>query len=232
MSKEKRFYTYAYLRVDGTPYYVGKGTGDRAYRDKGRPCKPPQDKKRILILKNNLFEEEAFRHEIYMISIFGRKDLGTGILRNRSIGGGNAAEGRIVSEETRKKISNKLKGNIISAETRKKISQAGIGRKFNEETRKKISEKSKNRKRENWEIERLKTLNVGRQTSEETKKKLSIAGKRLAKPHKITFKDNTLIVVQNMRDWCKDNGYSSSGMYDVKHGRKKFYKEVIKVENI
>ena len=231
MSKEKRFYTYAYLRKDGTPYYIGKGTKNRAYRDHGRPCKIPNDRKRIIILKNNLFEDEAFRHEIYMISVFGRKDLGTGILTNRSSGGGNAAEGRVVSEETKRKISNKLKGNIIPKEVREKISKAGLGRIVTEETRKKIGIKNKNRKREEWEIERLKFLRLGEKTSEETKKKLSIAGKRKAKPHKITFKDGSKIIVNNIRDWCKENKYSSGGIYDVKHGRKKFYREVIKVEN-
>ena len=81
------YYTYAYLREDKTPYYIGKGKGNRIHKKRGKEVKPPKDKSRTIFLKQNLTEEEAFEHEIYMISIFGRKDLGTGILRNRSNGG-------------------------------------------------------------------------------------------------------------------------------------------------
>jgi len=94
------FYTYAYLREDRTPYYIGKGTGNRAYR-KNRRIKPPKDKSRIIFLKKNLLEEEAFRHEIYMIAVFGRKDNGTGILRNLT-NGGDGVSGYIPSESVRK----------------------------------------------------------------------------------------------------------------------------------
>ena len=81
-----KFYTYAFLREDRTPYYIGKGTGNRIY-SKHRRIKPPKDKSRTIFLKKNLTEVEAFRHEIYMIAVFGRKDLSTGILRNKTNGG-------------------------------------------------------------------------------------------------------------------------------------------------
>jgi hypothetical protein len=82
-----QYYTYAYLREDRTPYYIGKGKGGRVYSNKGRTAFPPKDKSRILILKQNITEEEAFKHEIYMIAMFGRKDVETGILYNKTDGG-------------------------------------------------------------------------------------------------------------------------------------------------
>lgn len=46
---------------------------------------------KIVILIDNLDETTAFEYERKLITLFGRKDIGTGILRNRSAGGeGNA----------------------------------------------------------------------------------------------------------------------------------------------
>ena len=108
MVNPNRFYTYAYLREDKTPYYIGKGTGDRIYST-NRRNNPPKDKSRIIFLKQNLTEEEAFRHEIYMIAVFGRKDLETGILYNKS-NGGEGNSGLIMSQESREKMSKASKG--------------------------------------------------------------------------------------------------------------------------
>ena len=91
------YYTYAYLREDRTPYYIGKGIDKRIY-SKWRNVKPPKDKSKIIYLKQNITEEEAFRHEIYMIALYGRKDLETGILHNRT-NGGEGCSGVIRSEE-------------------------------------------------------------------------------------------------------------------------------------
>jgi hypothetical protein len=105
---KKVFYTYAYLREDGTPYYIGKGKGKRAFHTHNRnaPCPP---KERILFLKTDLTEEEAIKHEIYMIALYGRKDLGTGILWNFT-DGGEGKSGLIDSKETRQKKSKHMQG--------------------------------------------------------------------------------------------------------------------------
>jgi len=100
MVNPNRFYTYAYLRENRTPYYIGKGSRKRAYTRSKRDIKPPKDKSRIILLKQNLTEEEAFRHEIYMIAVFGRKDLGTGILHNKT-DGGEGVSGVVITEDIR-----------------------------------------------------------------------------------------------------------------------------------
>jgi hypothetical protein len=105
------YYVYAYLRKDGTPYYIGKGKGNRAY--KHGPCEsthPPLDKSRIVILNGNLSEKDAFAIEKQLISEYGRKDLGTGILRNLT-DGGEGASGYKLSAELRKDISVRQLGN-------------------------------------------------------------------------------------------------------------------------
>jgi hypothetical protein len=175
------YYTYAYLREDKTPYYIGKGKEYRAYR-KDRRIKPPKDKSRIILLKQNLTEEEAFKHEKYMIAVFGRKDLGTGILHNRT-DGGEGPSGLIHSEETKRKQSeahrgekNHNYGKTFSEEYRKKLSESGKGRTHSEETKRKQSEAHRGEKHYLY----------GKTHSEESKRKMSEAkkGKTFSEEHK------------------------------------------------
>ena len=163
------YYTYAYLREDKTPYYIGKGKGNRIYSTHKR-IKPPKDKSRIIYLKQNLTEQEAFRHEIYMIAVFGRKDLGTGILRNRT-DGGEGASGCIPSEESRKKMS----GKIRSEEHRKKLSESNKNKTHSEETRKRMSDAHKGKIL--TEEHRRNLSEAKKNISEETRRKLSDSGK-------------------------------------------------------
>ena len=171
------YYTYAYLREDKTPYYIGKGQGNRIY-DKRKTTKPPKDKSRIIFLKQNLTEEEAFRHEIYMIDVFGRKDLGTGILHNRT-GGGEGSSGRVPSEETRRRLSESGKGRTHSEETKKKMSEAAKGNTYSlghipsEEYKRKMSEASKGKIISKETRRKLSEWNKGKTLSEETRRKMS-----------------------------------------------------------
>jgi hypothetical protein len=174
MVNPRRFYTYAYLREDGTPYYIGKGKGDRLYRKKKHEIRPPKDRTRIIFLKKNLMEEDAFKHEKYMIAVFGRKDLGTGILYNRT-NGGEGLSGAIITDETRKKISEANKGEnhynygkTQSEETKRKISEAKkgennyfYGKSHTEETKKKISQSHEGKKLSEETKQKLRNLNAG-----------------------------------------------------------------------
>jgi hypothetical protein len=83
---KNQYYTFAYLREDGTPYYIGQGCRNRCYDNWGRCVKTPKDRTKILILKQGLSEEEAFKHEMYMIAILGKKCDG-GLLHNILDGG-------------------------------------------------------------------------------------------------------------------------------------------------
>lgn len=126
------YYVYAYLRDNGTPYYIGKGKNQR-YKQKHSSVKVP-DNSRIVVLESNLSEIGALALERRMIRWYGRKDNGTGILRNLT-DGGEGISGYTVSDATKNKISSakrgqtsNRKGVVLSEEQKKKISDSNKGK--------------------------------------------------------------------------------------------------------
>jgi ribosomal protein S16 len=228
MVNPNRFYTYAYLRVDRTPYYIGKGTGNRIYKSSGRPCGRPKDKSRIIFLKQNLTEEESFKHEKYMIAVFGRIDLGTGILYNKT-DGGDGCSGRICREETRIKIGISNKGRTPSEKTRNLWKKQRTGRKASDETRRKMSNTKKGKKPSKKAMENSILASKGRTVSEKTRNRMSISKSQL---WKITFSSGKIIIIMGVRKWAKENGYHHSPIYQIALGKAKRHKDIVAVEKL
>ena len=120
------YYVYAFLREDGTPYYIGKGSNERCYDTHGRGCRRPSDINRIKKLHENLTEEEAFSLEKKYIAEYGRKDTGSGILYNHSDGGEGTSGASWHYEDKSRYVgeSNPFYGRKHSPETIAKIKAA------------------------------------------------------------------------------------------------------------
>ena len=95
------WFVYCYLRTGSNlPYYIGLGS--RSDRVTGRhSCKVPKDRSRIRIMRQGLTKEAAIYWERFYIARYGRRDLGTGALVNRTHGGDATDH----SPATRKKLS-------------------------------------------------------------------------------------------------------------------------------
>ena len=153
-----KYYIYAYIRKDGTPYYIGKGSGDRAFRKNKIDRMPaPKNKSQIIIMENNLSEVGALALERRIIRWYGRKDNNTGILRNLT-DGGEGGTGTKFTEEHKRKISEARKRNWAhNTKLREKMSILNKGNTYgkarkgwqpNDITRKRMSESAKKKKKE------------------------------------------------------------------------------------
>lgn len=112
---ENKFYIYLHIKLtDGSPFYVGKGSGKRLY-DKARRSilwnnivnKYGYD---VILLEEELTEEDALKLEVYWINRIGRRDLCKGPLVNHT-DGGEGGNGRIVSDEEKLDMSIRQRGD-------------------------------------------------------------------------------------------------------------------------
>jgi hypothetical protein len=76
----------------------------------------------------------------------------------------------------------------------------------------------------------MSAVRKGKQLSPEHVEKISKAIKLRALPHKLTFIDGRTLVINNITDWAKENGYRGTNLYQVKIGDKGRHKDIIKVE--
>lgn len=197
-----RFYIYAYLRTNGTPYYIGKGQGRRAYSSH-HIIKPPKDHRRIIIMESNLTELGALALERFYIKWYGRKSNNTGILHNFTDGGegmsgykhtneAKAAVGKANSGtnsywygKKRPEHSEFMKQQVVSDETREKLRISASG--------------SKNGM-------------FGKSHTQEHIDKLS-------KEYIITNPEGEVYVIKNLRKFCRDNNLDRGNLQRVAKGK-------------
>lgn len=186
-----KYHIYIDSILDGTPIYVGKGV-------KKRIDYKVRNSKHARFIKKYGFhrtiipvdsEQEAFEWEIFYIDLLklncykhpenyfacNMTDGGEGVSGRKSPHSEETKRkmsatkiGKEVSNEVRKKISEKLKGQKLSEETKKKMSESKIGKIKSEEHKNKLSESLKGRT----------SPNKDKIFSEETKKKMSEAQKK------------------------------------------------------
>jgi hypothetical protein len=174
------FFVYALIDPrNDKPFYIGKGTiklkdGTKYRRMREHFCKKEKDrnplKQNVIkkinsldldvkseILFDNLNEQDAFDKEKELISFYGRRNDGSGILTNLT-DGGEGTSGRIYTEKEKEKCRIRMikrieengvyiappehyeKLRLITIERFKKFGNPMQGKKHTEETKKKLSE--------------------------------------------------------------------------------------------
>lgn len=130
------YYVYAYIRIKdslngkaGTPYYIGKGKGKRAWHGVHR-VPVPKESWRIVIIADQLSELWSLIMERKLIRLWGRLDNRTGVLHNLT-DGGESNYGLIHNTITRQKMSASATGKKKSSAHVAKIAAKKRGSKVN-----------------------------------------------------------------------------------------------------
>jgi hypothetical protein len=174
-------YVYKHIRLDTKePFYIGIGNVDNFRRSRSKSGRNNYWKN--IVNKYGYEVEIIFEHSDYelvkekekeFIELYGRSDLGKGLLCNNT-SGGEGSLNRKVSDITKEKIRKTQIGKTISQEHRDKIRISNTGKKHSKEALLKMSLCKKGN-----------TYWKGKKHTEETKLKMSINNARpmLGKKH-------------------------------------------------
>lgn len=220
-------YVYRHIRLDtNQPFYIGIGSDrnySRSYTKKRRNqfWRNVAEKTEFVveIILDDLSWEEACLKEIEFILLYGRRDIGTGILVNMT-NGGDGALGRIpykrtkhhlekikqinlgkpMMEETKIRLRSANIGKTASNETREKMSRSQKGKIISKETLEKMSNSQRGRKLDKEHIEKIRLSKIGKKHSNETKIKMSNSQKGKSKNCKKVICYDTGTIFKSLKD--------------------------------
>jgi len=214
---KNNFYVYEHWRLDRDEcFYVGKGTGKRAYVLDGRNkyhkaiCSKLSrigSAFEVRIVASGLTEDAAFQLEIDRIKFWREANVE---LANLATGGKGGLAGYVLPEEHKKKISCSLKGIKKPDGFGEKLSAALKGRKASPELKAKLSAAHTGKKRgpRSEETKRkLSLLKKGRAFSDAHKQKLREARIKSsfnpALGHKVSDEAKAVMAEKRRQWWAK-----------------------------
>lgn len=168
-------YVYVWSDPSGVPFYVGKGSGGRAFNTSLRSREFIDIHARggctVEIVDWFIHDSEAYALEVELIKRYGRREYG-GCLVNKTDGGDGSSNPTV---ETRGKISAANTGRIFSEEHRAKLSAANRRRTQSEETRAKIRAARLGRLLSADHREKLSLGHAGKRHTDESRAKIGAA---------------------------------------------------------
>lgn len=228
---------YQHLKPCGEVFYIGIGVPKRPYIKSSRNSHWENIVKKygytIEVLFTELTLKEACQIEVYLIKYYGRRDLNSGNLVNKTDGGECKYS---ISEETKQKIREKRLGTKASEDTKNKISKIHLGSKRSEETKQKMSEIQIGRRHSKETCTKISNAKKGTQVgknnpyygkvhSDETREKMSNNSKR----KHILLNIETGIFYFGLSDAAKSINISGKCLCDRLLGKSKKYNPFIKV---
>ena len=151
-------YMHTLMNIMTFHIIYGKGKTRRMYTDHKVPI--PADLSKIIVIKDELLEQEAFNLEMQLIEQYGRQDKGTGILLNKT-NGGDGVSGNICSKEKRAKLRVARANQTFTPEQIAKAAASRIGLKRSEDAIIKTANANRGRKRSEASLVNFQEANTG-----------------------------------------------------------------------
>ena len=244
------YYVYGNYIFEYEPFYVGKGCNGRMYAHlqngnqklgKNKHFTNKINKIRrvtgsdpfIIKVNEGITEDISFELERELICVIGRHDEKLGPLCNHT-DGGEGNKGRIVNEETRKKLSKAQKGKIVSKETLQKMSRShGITDEVLNKAKFLIDEGMPIHKiaeivsithktlLKHFKNDFTKRLQERKKLTQEKKEYKKTKHKS---KYRITYPDGTIVEIHNLSKFSKENGFPKQGLHNLTRGRGNTYK--------